>query len=273
MLRDAYPGEDEVVPVSLIPIPSRIAAAERELSDLLSFPLESLVSIIREVGFRCNLCGRCCTRAFNGHVFLLDGDIARAREIDPESVEPAPYPEFCDQNGTFYVSGYALRVHDDESGSCYFLENGRCRIYDQRFAICRVYPYMLHREPDERGTVDWRQIAGLNEHGEYHTGLSEDLCRRAAVETLEYETACIRQEISFLEYIQDFFSRNQLRHVQKTYDDRLRAFARGDEIRIMVFFDGRLEEHRIRSGRQRWDFFPNGRRSPGARNGKKFKTG
>ncbi len=179
-------------------------------------------------------------------MFLLDRDTARAREIDPRSVEPAPYPEFCDQNGTFYVSGYALRAQDDECGSCYFLENSRCRIYDRRFSICRVYPYMLHREADERGKVDWRQIAGLNEHGEYHTMLSEDLCRSAAAETLEYEIACIRQEIAFLEYIQDYFSGNQLRHVQKIHDDRIRAFARGEAIRIMVFFDGRLEEHRIR---------------------------
>jgi hypothetical protein len=168
-------------------------------------------------------------------------------EMEPDSVEPAPYPEFCDQNGTFYVSGYALRAKDDDSGSCYFLENNRCRIYDQRFTICRVYPYMLHREPDERGNVDWRQIAGLNEHGEYHTEISESLSREEADRTREYETACIRQEISFLRIVQDYFSRHHLRHVQKVYDDRMRAFARGEEIRIKVFRNGRLEEHLIRN--------------------------
>jgi hypothetical protein len=241
-----YSGrEDEVVPVSLIPIPARIAAAERELCGVLAYPQERLAAIIREVGFRCNLCSRCCTRAFNGHVFLLDRDTAIARKIDPESVEPAPYPEFCDQNGTFYVSGYALRAQDDDCGSCYFLENNRCRIYDQRFSICRVYPYMLHREPDERGTLDWRQIAGLDEHGEYHTEISENLCQEAAAETREYEIACIRQEIAFLAYIQDYFARNRLRHVQKVYDDRMRAFVRGDGIRIRVFYHGMLEEHLI----------------------------
>ena len=234
-------------PVSLIPIPLRIAAAERELSGLLAYPQEQLAAIIREVGFRCNLCSRCCTRAFNGHVFLLDRDAALAKEIDPASIEPAPYPEFCDQNGTFYVSGYALRAKDDDCGSCYFLENNRCRIYEQRFSICRVYPYMLHREPDERGNIDWRQVAGLNEHGEYNTEIPENLCQEAAAVTREYETACIRQEISFLEFMQDYFSQNQLRHVQKIYDDRMRAFARSEEIRVMVFFDGRLEERRIRS--------------------------
>jgi len=239
-----------VGPVSLIPIPARIAAAERELSELLLYPQERFVSIIRDIGFQCDLCSRCCTRAFNGHVFLLDCDTARAREIDPESVEPAPFPEFCDQNGTFYVSGYALRAKDDENGSCYFLENNRCRIYDQRFSICRVYPYMLHREPDEKGKIDWRQFAGLDEHGEYHTEIPDGLGEEAAALTREYETACIRQEIAFLAYIRDYFSKNRLRHVQKIYDDRIREFARGGEIPIMVFCNGRLEEHRIRNNRQ-----------------------
>jgi Fe-S-cluster containining protein len=244
-----------VVPVSLIPIPSRIAAAECELSDLLAYPQEQLAAIIKQVGFRCDCCSRCCTRAFNGHVFLLDRDVAVAREIDPESVEPAPYPEFCDQNGTFYVSGYALKAKDDDCGSCWFLENNKCRIYDRRFSICRVYPYMLHREPDERGKLDWRQIAGLGEHGEYHTELPESHCQEAAAETREYETACIRQEIAFLAYMQDYFSRNRLRHVQKIHDNRMRAFAREEEIRIRVFCNGRLEEHRIRNTRSQSGFF------------------
>ncbi|CAJ37322.1 hypothetical protein RCIX2202 [Methanocella arvoryzae MRE50] len=43
---------------------------------------------------------------------------------------PAPYYEFCDQNGEFYVSGYAIRANRD--GTCHFLEKGRCRIYEQR---------------------------------------------------------------------------------------------------------------------------------------------
>ena len=237
-----------VVTVSLVPIPARIAAAERELSDLLAYPQEQLAAIIGEVGFRCDCCGRCCTRAFNGHVFLLDRDTAVATGIDPESVEPAPDPEFCDQNGTFYVSGYALRSKDDDCGSCWFLENNRCRIYDSRFSICRIYPYMLHREPDEQGKVDWRQVSGLGQHGEYHTSIPEPACTDAAAETREYEIARVRQEIAFLSCIRDHFSQNRLRHVQKIYDGRQRAFERGDEIRVMVFYEGRLREHRIRRG-------------------------
>lgn len=235
----------------MIPLSTRITSAEQELADLLAFPPEKLAAIIRKVGFRCTGCSRCCTREFNGHVFLLDEDTAAAREIDPGSIEPAPDPEFCDQNGIFYVSGFSLRARDDERGSCCFLVNGRCRIYAKRFAICRIYPYMLHREADDEGNTDWRQIAGLDQHGEYHTEIPESTCAEAATETQNYEIARVRQEIAFLTGIREYFSHRHLRHVQKVYDDRMRAFHRGEEIRVMVFFRGRFEEHRVRGRKDR----------------------
>ena len=237
-----------VVTVSLIPIPYRIAALTQERNSLFEYPIERLAGIIREIGFSCTNCAKCCTRSFNGHVFLLDHDVTTVREIDPEALEPAPDPEFCDQNGTFYVSGYALKVKDDENGSCYFLENGRCRIYERRFAICRVYPYMLHREPDEYGKVDWRQFSGLDNHGEYHREISEEEALTLARETKEYENAFLEQETQFLECIQKYFAGHKLRHVQKVYDDQMRAFGKGKKLRVMVFFDGTFEEHWICNG-------------------------
>ena len=236
-----------VIAVSLVPIPFRIAALMQERNSLFEYPLERLTGIIRDVGFRCTCCAKCCTRTFNGHVFLLDRDVTAVKKIDPAALEPAPDPEFCDQNGTFYVSGYALRAKADEPGSCWFLENGRCRIYNDRFSICRIYPYMLHREPDETGKVDWRQISGIDRHGEYNQVIPEKECLATARETKEFENAFLTQEITFLECIQEYFSRHRLRHVQKVYDDRMRAFKRGEPIRVMVFYDGRFEEHTIRS--------------------------
>ena len=173
--------------ISLVPIPLRIAALVQERNSLFEYPQKRLAEIIRDIRFRCTCCAHCCTRAFNGHVFLLDRDVAVVRGIEPDAIEPAPDPEFCDQNGTFYVSGYALRAKDDDAGSCWFLENGHCRIYDHRFSICRIYPYMLHREPDAAGTVDWRQISGLNQHGEYDAGIGDDEALTIARETKEYE--------------------------------------------------------------------------------------
>lgn len=218
----------------------------QERNRVYEYPIERLATIIQEIGFRCTSCAKCCTRSFNGHVFLLDRDVRSVLEIDPAALEPAPGPEFCDQNGTFYVSGYALRVQDDEAGSCWFLQDGRCRIYDRRFAICRIYPYMLHREPDERGVVDWRQFSGLEEHGEYDAEIPDEESRAIAREVKEYENAFLTQEIRFLEFMQDHFVQNGLRHVQKVYDDRMRAFHKGMPITVMVFFENRLKEHTIR---------------------------
>ncbi len=145
-------------------------------------------------------------------------------------------------------SGYALRTKGDKQGSCWFLENKRCRIYDQRFTICRIYPYMLHREPDEKGKVDWRQISGLNEHGEYNTDIPEEECLAIARETKEYEEAFLQQEIAFLEYMNEYFKKNNLRHVQKVYDDKMRRFAKGEPITVQVFYCGRLEKHTVVPG-------------------------
>ena len=234
-----------MIPISLTPIPLRIAALIQERNSLLEYPVERLASVIREIGFRCSSCAKCCTRAFNGHVFLLDRDVTIVKTFDPAAIEPAPAPEFCDQNGIYYVSGYAIRTHDDDKGSCWFLENGKCRIYERRFTICRIYPYMLHREADENGCVDWRQFSGLDQHGEYNTTITDDESLDLARETKEYENAFLTQEIRFLEFMQDYFSRHRLRHVQKIYDDGIRRFNRGDEITVMVYYDGLLEQHRI----------------------------
>jgi hypothetical protein len=236
-----------VIRISLTPIPLRIAALIQERNRLFDSPVERLAGVIREIGFRCTSCAKCCTRAFNGHVFLLDRDVTAVKALDPAALEPAPAPEFCDQNGIFYVSGYALRIQDDDAGSCWFLKNGRCRIYDHRFTICRIYPYMLHREPDENGDIDWRQFSGLDQHGEYDAVISDDESRNLARETKEYENAFLTQEIQFLEFMLEYFSSHRLRHVQKIYDDRLRRFKRGDEITVMVYYDGHLEKHRIRN--------------------------
>jgi hypothetical protein len=106
---------------------------------------------------------------------------------------------------------------------------------------------MLHREPDDHGYVDWRQFSGLDQHGEYDAVISDDESLDLARETKEYENAFLTQEIQFLEFMQDYFSRHRLRHVQKIYDDNTRRFNHGDEITIEVYYDGRLEKHRLRN--------------------------
>ncbi|AKB23995.1 hypothetical protein MSMTP_0526 [Methanosarcina sp. MTP4] len=226
---------------------TELAEAKKDLEGLRTYPDSDFACIVKELGFKCELCARCCTKEFNDHVFLLDSDAAVIKEIDPAALEPAPYYEFCDQKGRFYVSGYALKTKAD--GSCIFLENKRCKIYGKRPSICRVYPYMLHKEADETGNVDWRQISGLNEHGSYHSELDDSECEAVVRETKAYEKAYLLQLIDFFKAVQAHFEKNGLKHVQRTYDKRIREFRKGEvEIEVFVYYEGRFEKHTLHSG-------------------------
>lgn len=213
-----------------------------ELEQLRAFPKQKLTNIIREVGFSCSCCGKCCTKEFNGHVFLLSSDSNRLREFAPEALVPAPDFPYSDSEGNFYVSGYALRTK--ENGDCVFLENRRCRVYEKRFAICRLYPYMLCREKDVRGHLDWRMISGLGEHGCYDSVISEEEASVLAGETFAYESAYLEQEIAFHELLLADFARRGERFVRRDHDARVRAFRRSGSADVFVFDGEKLvREH------------------------------
>ncbi|WP_406656510.1 YkgJ family cysteine cluster protein [Methanolobus sp. ZRKC2] len=225
-------------------IDEQLSIAREELKELQEYPEEKLVDIIKEVGFQCDLCARCCTREFNDHVFLLEKDIEAIEHVDPEAIQPAPYYELCDQHGNFYVSGYALKTEED--GSCIFLKDQRCTIYDNRPFICRLYPYMLHQETDEDGNVGWRQISGLNLHGCYHTTISDEQCKVIASDVKVYESSFLEQKIKFLEKTKEHFREKKLRHIQGVYDREIRKFNKGGEIIVFVLDQGVFREHKIR---------------------------
>lgn len=203
---------------------------------LMQWSEQDLAEIIRDVGFSCIRCGRCCTTDFNGHVFLLDADARRVMAMDSSLLIPAPGFELVDEEGTFYVSGYALRVLDD--GSCIFLTDGRCRIYEERFSICRIYPYMLHREPDRRKKLEFKQISGLNEHGEYHDSISEEESLAFARETIAYEQAWLSQMIDFYTAAEEIFTRKNTRHIRAVYDRRIQDFRKGTPVCVQVWYQG-----------------------------------
>jgi Fe-S-cluster containining protein len=228
-----------------IPLPYRIVALMQERNRLFAFPLEHLAEEIRATGFRCNRCGMCCTRAVNNHIFLLDHDITELETIDPTACEPAPDPEFCDQNGRLYVSGYALRMKNDEHGSCWFLEDGKCRIYDRRFSVCHIYPHMLRRSSGAAGQVTWRQFAHPGEHGMYDPALSDEECLATARKIKEYENAFLTQQISFLETMHEYFILRGLRHDPVRYRQSVERYLQGGPVDISVFHAGELEDYRI----------------------------
>jgi len=230
------------------PFHSLLMSRREELAALRGYHLSELAAIISDVGFRCDCCARCCTREFNGHVLLLDEDVLRIRACEPEALEPVPFLDFCDQHGTYYTSGYTIRSREDRDRSCHFLKDRRCRIYEMRPAICRVYPYMLHKERDERGNVDWRQISGLDRHGEYHTPVSGEDALKGAIETKVFEEAVLHHETAYLECTGEYFLQHGLRNVRKKYDDGLRLARQGAEIEVMVYFQGAFERWVMKAG-------------------------
>lgn len=138
--------------------------------------------------------------------------MAGVKTIDPAACEPVPNPEFCDQSGMLYVSGYTILMKNDMQGSCWFLHDHRCRIYNRRFFGCRIYPHMLRRGRGPGGTVTWQKFARRNEHGQYKSALSFEDCLVLAGKIREYENAFLTQQISFLETVFEYFTVHELRH-------------------------------------------------------------
>ncbi len=232
-------------PSADVPIPFRIIALVQERNRIFACPPGRLAEEIRTTGFRCSCCGACCTRAVNRHVFLLDHEVDLVKAIDPAAYEPAPGPEFCDQDGMLYVSGYSLRVKDDPPGSCWFLEGGRCRIYDRRFSGCRIYPHMLRRSRDGNGNVTWLTFARKNAHGFSGAVPALEECEALAREIREYENAFLTQQISFLETVHEHFVVHNLRHDPEKLGERMQLARKGQPVGIKVFRAGALVECRL----------------------------
>lgn len=226
-----------------VPLSYRIVALMQERNRLFAYPIERLAIEIWSTRFRCESCGACCTRAVNPHIFLLDQDVEQVRAIDPAAYVPAPDPEFCDQYGTLYVSGYAIRMRDDPAGSCWFLENNRCRIYDSRFAGCRIYPHMLRRNITQSGTVSWNHFSHKGEQGQMDPTLSLEECLTRAREILEYENAYLGQQIAFLEAVHEYFTVHALRHDPVLLQPETERFRSGKPVTIRVFHAGELERY------------------------------
>jgi Fe-S-cluster containining protein len=217
---------------------------EKEIRDLESFPDEKYLEIIRKVGFECDRCGKCCTSEFNDHIFLLDDDAQRIIEINGrEYLRPAPYFDLCDNLGRFYVMGYALKTKPN--GDCIFYTGSSCQNYENRPRICKIYPYMLHREPDDDGNIDFRQIGGLDEHGLYHNEIDEKTCTEILKTVKEYESGFLRQQLKFIEEIETYFKEKNLNKSQQMYDRMMRLYQKGKAIEVYVFYQEKFEKEVI----------------------------
>lgn len=207
-----------------------------------NIPSNGLPGASRQPDSPCELCAECCTQHITREIFLLDHDVTELEQIDPDSLEPAPHPEFCDQHGTLYTSGYSIRMKTKNPGTCWFLDRSRCRIYDRRCSICRIYPHMLRRVRDAEGMIRWKTVARPGKHGRCHTDIPDEECLTIAREVKEYENAFLTQQISFLETIQEYFTRRSLVHDNKKYWHGLSQISLRLPVTMMVYREGELRE-------------------------------
>ncbi len=139
--------------------------------------------------------------------------------------------------------GYALKTKPN--GDCIFYTGGRCEHYEVRPWICKIYPYMLHREPDEEGNIEFRQISGLDLHGSYHNEISEKMCEEILKSVKDYESGFLRQKLGFIKEIERYFKENNLRNSKQMYDRMMRQYQKGKAIEVYIFFQGRFEKEVI----------------------------
>jgi hypothetical protein len=154
--------------------------------------------------------------------------------------------QMCGPAADFFCVERTKGLSKNKSGLFALVNAIHCTINDQRFRICRIYPDMLHRENGPDGKLDWRQIAGINEHGEYHTDLTDEECERIPKETLQYEQEVLEKEIAFYKFCNSYFHEHNLRPVRKMYDQRMRGFDRGEAVTVYVFDRGALKRHNVR---------------------------
>jgi F0F1-type ATP synthase gamma subunit len=104
---------------------------------------------------------------------------------------------------------------------------------------------MLHREPDEDGNIDFRQIGGLDEHGSYHNELDEETSKEILTTVKEYDSGFLKQQLKFNEYIEKYFKENNLRISKQMYDRMMRLYQKGKAIEVYVFYRGVFEKEVI----------------------------
>lgn len=87
--------------------------------------------------FRCEKCGLCCgnTRYKSRNILLLEHEIVRISERTSKAAE-----EFSEK--VINESHFTHRMKKS-NGSCMFLKQNLCSIYDTRPIICRFYPFSL----------------------------------------------------------------------------------------------------------------------------------
>lgn len=91
------------------------------------------------VGFRCKKCGVCCR--------LQPPDVNLTEQKQIEAKGFTGFLATPDETGLMWI-------RRKKDGSCFFLKNNACEVYDVRPAICRLEPFTIMDYDYERNRIE-----------------------------------------------------------------------------------------------------------------------
>ncbi|MBE0428120.1 MAG: YkgJ family cysteine cluster protein [Nitrospirae bacterium] len=125
-------------------IKRRIAHLKKTLEKALEIDETRLACEIKETGFKCIQCGKCCRQHYGDNtVAVFPFEVWRICKQTglkwKDVVIPTP-SEDMDSEGNIHTFEWVLR----KNGDCIFLEGGICSVYKNRPYICKTYPFYLY---------------------------------------------------------------------------------------------------------------------------------
>ncbi|MBP2133894.1 Fe-S-cluster containining protein [Methanomicrobium sp. W14] len=106
---------------------------------------KDLIREIKKTGFRCSMCGECCTAQSKDSNLVILGipEIVEIEKVTGMKRDEfvVPYPESFDVEGCSVTFAWCLKR--DEKKCIFFDGQNKCTIYEHRPQICRTYPLML----------------------------------------------------------------------------------------------------------------------------------
>lgn len=123
---------------------SKIDQIRKMHDDALKIDEKELASDIRNIGFQCQRCAKCCQAGYGDNtVLIFPFEIRKISEktglVRDDIAIPTPSSDM-DSEGNFHTFEWVLNRKND----CVFLKCGSCEIYDSRPFICKTYPFYLH---------------------------------------------------------------------------------------------------------------------------------
>ncbi|WP_406655891.1 YkgJ family cysteine cluster protein [Methanolobus sp. ZRKC2] len=149
-----------------------------EIKNAERIDVEEIALQIRNIGFSCNMCGKCCRKDYGDNTVIVSpGEIERIcnytrtehhRIVMPltehETIPDRKYLEdnrdLIDTDGNIHTFGWKLS--QKINGDCNFIEEkeagNRCSIYQARPMLCSTYPFYM-----ENGELKTSECEGLGQ--------------------------------------------------------------------------------------------------------------